>query len=79
MKFSNLMTTLKTIEWGVISLLEINNTLELLSTFQLIGEEIGKLIWKINLYEMFQYTKSHGLVSMQLLGVLGIFFETGVK
>ena len=31
-----------------------------------------------NLYEMFQYTKSHGLVSMQFLGVLGIFF-VGVK
>ena len=27
-----------------------------------------------NLYEMFRYTKNHGLVSMQFLGILGIFF-----
>ena len=32
-----------------------------------------------NLYEMFHYTKSHGLVSMQFLGVLGIFFGAAVK
>ena len=32
-----------------------------------------------NLYDMFWYTKSHGLVSMQFLGVLGIFFGVGVK
>ena len=32
-----------------------------------------------NLYEMFRYTKSHNLVSMQCLGVLGIFFRAGVK
>ena len=32
-----------------------------------------------NLYEMLQYAKSHGLVSMQFLGVLGIFFGAGVK
>ena len=32
-----------------------------------------------NLYEMFRYTKSHNLVSMQCLGVLGIFFGAGVK
>ena len=32
-----------------------------------------------NLYEMLQYTKSHGLVSMQFLGILGIFFGAGVK
>ena len=32
-----------------------------------------------NLYVMFWYTKSHGLVSMQFLGVLGIFFGVGVK
>ena len=32
-----------------------------------------------NLYEMFRYTKTHGLVSMQFLGVLGIFFGDGVK
>ena len=32
-----------------------------------------------NMYEMFRYTKSHNLVSMQCLGVLGIFFGAGVK
>ena len=32
-----------------------------------------------NLYKMFCYTKSHGLVSIQFLGVLGIFFWAGVK
>ena len=30
-------------------------------------------------YEMFRYTKSHGLVSMHFLGVFGIFFGAGVK
>ena len=28
---------------------------------------------------MFRYTKLHGLVSMQFLGVFGIFFGAGVK
>ena len=32
-----------------------------------------------NLYEMFWFTKSHGLVSLQFLGVLGIFLGAGVK
>ena len=32
-----------------------------------------------NLYERFPYTKSHGVVSMQVLGVLGTFFAAGVK
>ena len=32
-----------------------------------------------NLYERFPYTKSPGLVSMQVLGVLGTFFPAGVK
>ena len=32
-----------------------------------------------NLYEMFWYKKSHGLVSLQFLGVPGIFFGAGVK
>ena len=32
-----------------------------------------------NLYEMFQYTKSHGLVSMQFLSILGIFFGAWLK
>ena len=31
-----------------------------------------------NLYEMFDYTKSHNSVSMQCLVVLGIFFRAGV-
>ena len=37
---------------------------------------------KINLkdlYEMFRYWNPNGLVSMQFLGVLGIFFGAGVK
>ena len=37
------------------------------------GEE--KINFK-NLYEMFRYTQSHGLVSVQFLGVLSIFFGT---
>ena len=76
------------------NILEIDNSIELLSTFHLFyhnngrlpltndpiivpdgdvpdGEE--KLNFK-NLYEMFRYTKSHGLVSIQFLGVLSIFF-----
>ena len=32
-----------------------------------------------NLYEMFCYTKTHGLVSIQFLGFLGIFLGAGVK
>ena len=32
-----------------------------------------------NLYEMFRYTSSLGLVSIQFLGVLGIFFGAGVR
>ena len=32
-----------------------------------------------NLYEMFRYMQSHGLVSMQFLGVLGTFFGVGVR
>ena len=31
------------------------------------------------LYEMIRYTKSLGLVSVQFLGVFGIFFDAGVK
>ena len=72
----------------------MDNSVELLSTFQLFyhknsrlplrngliivpdgdvpeGEE--KINFK-NLYEMFRSTKSHGLVSMQFLDVLSIFF-----
>ena len=32
-----------------------------------------------NLYEMFRYTSSHGLVSIQFLGVLGILFSVWVS
>ena len=32
-----------------------------------------------NLYEMFTYTKWYGLVSLQFLGVLGIFFVAGTR
>ena len=90
---------IKTNEWGVINLLEIDNALELLSTFQLFNHNNGRLpltngllivpdgdvpggedkINLKNLYEMFRYTKSHGLVSMQFLGVLGTFFGAGVR
>ena len=40
------------------------------------GEE--KLNLK-NLYEMFRYTTSHGLVSIQFLGVLSLFFGAGTR
>ena len=40
------------------------------------GEE--KINFK-NLFEMFRNKKSHGLVSVQFLGTLGIFFRDGVK
>ena len=32
-----------------------------------------------NLHEMFRYTKSHGLVSIQFLGVLSLFFGAGTR
>ena len=90
---------IKTNGWGVIILLEIDNALELLSTFQLFYHNNGRLPLtngllmvpdsevregeeKINLkdlYEMFRYWNPNGLVSMQFLGVLGIFFGAGVK
>ena len=79
--------------WGFMNLLEIDNSVELLSTFQLFYHYNGRLLLtnglliapdgevpegeeKVNLknlYEMFRYAKSHGLVSQQFLGVLGIF------
>ena len=43
------------------------------------GPEAEEKINLKNLHEMFWYMKSHGLVSMQFLGVLGIFFGAGVK
>ena len=75
---------IKTNEWGVINLLEIDNVLELLSTFQIFYHNNGILpvtngllivpdhevqegqekINLKNLFEMFRYMKSHGLVSM---------------
>ena len=75
---------IKTNGWGVINLLEVDNALELLSTFQLFYHNNGRLsltngllivldgdvpeveekINLKNLYEMFCYAKSHGLVSM---------------
>ena len=85
--------------WGFINLLEIDNVLELLSTFQLFYHNNGRLALKNgllivpegelpegeekinlkNLDEMLRYTKSHGLVSLQFMGVLGIFFGVGLK
>ena len=90
---------IKTKGWRVINLLEIDNALEPLSTFQLFYHNNGRLpltnglfivpdgevpqgeeeINLKNLYERFPYTKSPGLVSMQVLGVLGTFFPAGVK
>ena len=80
--------------WGFMNLLEIDNSVESLSTFQLFYHYNGRLLLtnglliapdgevpereeKVNLknlYEMFRYAKSHGLVSQQFLGVLGILF-----
>ena len=82
---------------GLINSLEIDNSVELLSTFQLLYHNNGRLsvtnglfivpdgevpegeekINLKNLFEMFRYTKSHGLVYLQFLGVLGIFFGAG--
>ena len=76
------------------NILEIDNSVELLSTFQLFYHNYGRLpltndpiivpdgdvldgeekVNFKNLYEMFRHTKSHGLVSIQFLGVLSIFF-----
>ena len=83
----------------MINLPEIENSVELLSTFQLfyhnnsglpltnellivpdgeVPEEEEKINLK-NLYEILRYTKSHALVSLQFLGVLGIFFGAGIR
>ena len=88
---------IKSNECGLINSLEIDNSVELLSTFQLLYHNNGRLsvtnglfifpdgevpegeekINLKNLFEMFRYTKSHGLVSLQFLGVLSIFFGAG--
>ena len=90
---------IKTNGLRVINLLKIDNSLELLWTFQLFYYNNGRLpltnglsivpdvdvpggeekINLKNLYEMFRYTSSLGLVSIQFLGVLGIFFGAGVR
>ena len=94
-KIQQLDSNIKSNGWGFINdILDMDNSVELLSTFQLFyhknsrlplrngliivpdgdvpeGEE--KINFK-NLYEMFRSTKSHGLVSMQFLDVLSIFF-----
>ena len=90
---------LKTNGWGAKTLLEIENSFELSSIFQLIyylngrlpltngllvvpDDEVPDGKQKINLkhlYEMFKDTNSHGLVSLQFLGALGIFFGFNIS
>ena len=85
---------IKSNEWGVKSLLEIENAYDLLHIFQMLYHFNGRLpltnellivpdgetsegVEKISLkdlYETFQGTKSHGLVSQQFLCALDIFF-----
>ena len=43
------------------------------------GEEGEEKIHLKNLYEMFRYTKSRGLDSNQMLGVLSLFFGAGTR
>ena len=92
---------LKTNGWDAKTLLEIENSLELLSAFQLFcylngrlpltnvllvvllvpDSEVsnGKVKESLkSLYEMFKDTNSHGLVSHQFLGALGIFFGLNI-
>ena len=86
---------LKANEWGVKSLLEVENAYELLTVFQMFyylngrfalangllivpDGEVSQGEEKINLkqlYNMLKNTSSHGLVSLQFLCALGIFFE----
>ena len=86
---------LKANEWGVKSLLEVENAYELLTVFQMFyylngrfalangllivpDGEVSEGEEKINLkqlYNMLKNTSSHGLVSLQFLCALGIFFE----
>ena len=84
---------------GAINLLEIENSIELLSIMQLfyylnerlpltdgllivLNSEIpdgeGKIYLK-NLYEMFKDPPSNGLVSLQFLSALGIFFGLDIN
>ena len=90
---------IKSNAWGFINLFEIDNVVELLSTFRLFYHNNGRLpltngllivpdgelsegkekINLKNLYKMFRYGKSHGLFSLQFIGVLGIFFGAGLK
>ena len=85
---------LKANEWGVNSLLEVENTYELLAVFQMFyylngrfalvngllivpDGEVSEGEEKTNLkqlYNMCKNTSSRGLVSLQFLCALGIFF-----
>ena len=82
---------------GIYQFTQIDDSVELLSTFQLFCHNHGRLpltngllivpdsevlegeekINLKNLYELFRYTKSHGLVSIQFLGALSLFFGVG--
>ena len=90
---------LKSNELGAINLLEIQNSIELLSIMQLFYYLNGRLpltnellivpdgevpdgdekINLKNLYETFEDTPSHGLVSLQFLSPLGIFFGIDIN
>ena len=85
---------LKVNEWGVKSLLEVENAYELLTIFQMFyylngrfalvngllivpDGEVSEGEEKTNLkqlHNMFKNSSSHGLVSLQFLCALGIFF-----
>ena len=84
---------------GAINLLEIQNSIELLSIMQLFYYLNGRLpltnellivpdsevpdweekINQKNIYEMFKDTPSHGLVSLQFLSAVGIFFGLDIN
>ena len=90
---------LKANGWGVKSIVEIEDCIELLKLFQLFYYFNGRLpltngllpipdgetpdgskkISLKNLYEMFKDTESHGLVSIQFLSVLNLFFGGDVQ
>ena len=85
---------LKVNGWGVKSIVEIEDCIELLNLFQLFYHFNGRLplangilsipngetpdgskeISLKNLYKMFKDTESHGLVSVQFLSALNLFF-----